>query len=286
MVGGSHAAWDGMACRGAHELSGVLCGVPCLPAWHGVLLCAAGVSPCTQATSNRQFELNCLRTCPLWPALASSHRDRITTTFQSSTNSLQRLHTTTMLSQKSYQRLTSPHRLMTANLSPSRTAAAPQERARGRVAVSAAASSPQLPQPIAEPLAFTKALVTVAVRHLTESALDAAADLSIALAEQPRRMREFADEVQAAAVLELQNSGQQQPQRLLSSTSSASSGQNDSSGSGGAGSMSSAAGRPDLEALVDDLRADIAASRALLQQIRAGTPPGSQPGTQSTRRSR
>lgn len=152
--------------------------------------------------------------------------------------------------------------------------------------VSAAASSQQLPQPIAEPLAYTKALVTVAVRHLTESALDAAADLSIALAEQPRRMREFADEVQAAAARDLQ----QQPQRLLSATLSASSSSSQngsSSGGGGASSMTGGtAGRQDLEALVDDLRADIAASRALLQQIRAGSPPGSQPGTQSTRRSR
>lgn len=151
--------------------------------------------------------------------------------------------------------------------------------------VSAAASSQQLPQPIAEPLAYTKALVTVAVRHLTESALDAAADLSIALAEQPRRMREFADEVQAAAARDLQ----QQPQRLLSATLSASSSSQNGSSSGGGGASSmtgGTAGRQDLEALVDDLRADIAASRALLQQIRAGSPPGSQPGTQSTRRSR
>lgn len=189
-----------------------------------------------------------------------------------------------MLSQKSCHRLGSPQHLMPANLPHTRTA--PKQRCRS-AAVSAAASSQQLPQPIAEPLAYTKALVTVSVRHLTEFGLDAAADLSIALAEQPRRMREFVDEVQAAAARELQSSGQQQPQRLLSATSSASSSQNgSSSGGGGASSMTSTAGRQDLEALVDDLRADIAASRALLQQIRAGSPPGSQPGTQSTRRSR
>jgi hypothetical protein len=79
------------------------------------------------------------------------------------------------------------------------------------------------------------------------------------LAEQPQRMREFADEVQAAADRELQSSGQQQ--RLLSTTSSGS-GQGSTAGN-------NSSGRQDLEALVDDLRADIAASRALLQQIRA-----------------
>lgn len=84
------------------------------------------------------------------------------------------------------------------------------------------------------------------------------------LAEQPQRMREFAEEVQAAAERELQGSGQQQQQRLLSTTSSAS-----TSAPAGTTSGSSGGSRQDLEALVDDLRADIAASRALLQQIRA-----------------
>lgn len=253
-----------------------LCGVPCLP-------CGFALERWLDASRTYQLQFNIIAGRLVvfgGPATQIGSAPQIL----KAANSLPPQNTTTMLPRKSCQRLASPQHLMAANLSPNRTAA-PQQRATRRVAVSAAASSPQLPQPIAEPLAFTKALVTVAVRHLTESALDAAADLSIALAEQPRRMREFADEVQAAAVLELQNSGQQQPQRLLSSTSSASSGQNGNSSSGGAGSMSRAAGRPDLEALVDDLRADIAASRALLQQIRAGTPPGSQPGTQSTRRS-
>jgi uncharacterized protein (DUF305 family) len=127
-------------------------------------------------------------------------------------------------------------------------------------------------------VAYTKAFAAVVLRHLTESALDTAAEVSIQLAEAPKRMRQFAEEVQDAADRELQGSGQQQ-QRLLSSSSSASSGKGSSSGS----SMSSSAGRPDLEALVDDLRADIAASRALLQQIRTGNT-GSQAGTQSTRR--
>ncbi len=81
------------------------------------------------------------------------------------------------------------------------------------------------------------------------------------LAEQPQRMREFADQVQAAAEREMLGFGQQQ-QRLLTATSSAST----SAQSSTAGSSSS---KQDLEALVDDLRADIAASRALLQQIRA-----------------
>jgi len=148
---------------------------------------------------------------------------------------------------------------------------------RRSLVAAAAASDPlsQLPQPIAEPLAYSKAFATVMLRHMTEAALDAAAELSMQIAEQPKRMREFSEEVQAAAERELKSSTGQQ-QQLLATTSSASSGQA-SSGSTSSGS----AGSTDLEALVDDLRADIAASRALLQQIRSSSN-GTQ--TQSSRR--
>lgn len=185
-----------------------------------------------------------------------------------------------MLTHKACQRLASPYRPGTAHAAVAAANLPPTQSLRRSVAVAAAASDPisQLPQPIAEPLAYAKAFAAVAIRHLTESAMDAAAEVSIQLAEQPKRMREFSEEVQAAAERELQNSGQQ-TQRLLTATSSASSGQ----GSSSISSMASSAGSTDLEALVDDLRADIAASRALLQQIRAGNT-GSQSGTQSTRR--
>jgi hypothetical protein len=114
----------------------------------------------------------------------------------------------------------------------------------------------------------------VVLRHLTESAMDAAAEVSIQLAEQPRRMRDFAEEVQAAADREMAGLGQPQ-QRFLSSSSSASS---SSSRGGSSGTSGSSSGNSqDLEALVDELRADIAASRALLQQIRT-----SSGGTQAT----
>lgn len=186
-----------------------------------------------------------------------------------------------MLSSKSGLRLCHQHHPVAhtaANLSPT-TKPGPSRRS---IVAAAAASDPfgQLPQPIAEPVAYTKAFAAVVLRYLAESALDTAAEVSIQLAEAPKRMRQFAEEVQDAADRELQGSGQQQ-QRLLSSSSLASSVQGSSSSSGS--SMSSSAGRPDLEAMVDDLRADIAASRALLQQIRAGNT-GSQAGTQSTRR--
>lgn len=103
--------------------------------------------------------------------------------------------------------------------------------------------------------------------------MDAAAEVSIQLAEQPRRMRDFAEDVQAAADRELAGLGQPQ-QQLLSSSSSASS----SAKGGGSGTSGSSSSNPqDLEALVDELRADIAASRALLQQIRT-----SSGGTQAT----
>lgn len=152
---------------------------------------------------------------------------------------------------------------------------------RRSLASAAAASDPlsQLPQPIAEPLAYSKAFATVMLRHMTEAALDAAADISMQIAEQPKRMREISEEVQAAAERELKSSTGQQ-QRLLTSTSSASSGQ--ASSSTGGSTSSGSAGSADLEALVDDLRADIAASRALLQQIRSSSSNGTQ--TQPSRR--
>jgi uncharacterized protein YceH (UPF0502 family) len=86
--------------------------------------------------------------------------------------------------------------------------------------------------------------------------------INIAIAEQPRRMKEFQDEVQAVAQRELQGSSSRQG--LLASSSSSSSGSSSST------SSSSNAGSKDLEAIVDELRADIAASRALLQQIKTG----------------
>ena len=139
----------------------------------------------------------------------------------------------------------------------------------------AAANDPlsQLPQPIAEPLAYGKAFTNVVLRYVTEAAMDAAAELSMQVAEQPKRMREFTEEVQAAAERELRSAGGQQ-QRLLTASTSASSGQQPSTAGGSIGSSGS--GHADLEALVDDLRADIAASRALLQHIRSsgnGTQP-------------
>jgi hypothetical protein len=86
--------------------------------------------------------------------------------------------------------------------------------------------------------------------------------VNIAIAEQPRKMREFQDEVQAVAERELQGSSSRQG--LLASSSSSSNGSSSSS------SSSNTSGGKDLEAIVDELRADIAASRALLQQIKTG----------------
>jgi hypothetical protein len=77
-------------------------------------------------------------------------------------------------------------------------------------------------------------------------------------------MKEFQDEVQAVAERELSSSSRQ-PGLLTSSSSSSGS----SNGSISTSSSNAAAGK-DLEAIVDELRADIAASRALLQQIKTG----------------
>jgi uncharacterized protein YceH (UPF0502 family) len=76
-------------------------------------------------------------------------------------------------------------------------------------------------------------------------------------------MKEFQDEVQAVAERELNGNSNRQPGLLASSSSS-------SSSSSGGISSSNAAASKDLQAIVDELRADIAASRALLQQIKTG----------------
>ncbi|WIA41995.1 hypothetical protein OEZ86_009294 [Tetradesmus obliquus] len=123
-------------------------------------------------------------------------------------------------------------------------------------------------------------MVTVASRRAAEVALDCASQMGIAIAEQPRRMKEFQDEVQAVAERELQSSSRQ-PGLLASSSSGSSS----SSSSSSSTSSSSAAANKDLEAIVDELRADIAASRALLQQIKTGDMGPLGPTTSSSKRS-
>lgn len=148
-------------------------------------------------------------------------------------------------------------------------------------AASSSSSAPAFPLPgpqtvLARTLAYARAVTDVAARRLADAALDAAADISICLAEQPQRLQELAAEIQAAAERELHGGGQQ---GLLSSSSSSS-----ASGSGSSsGDRSSSSSLPDLEATVDELRADIAACRSLLQQIRSGSPPPAPAGGASSR---
>lgn len=162
-----------------------------------------------------------------------------------------------------------PHRSSTTSRTqqqhhPTFCAVSPHTAHRRTVSCAAASNEPFSQLSLAEPLAYSKAFADVALRHLTDAAMDAAAEFSMQLAEQPKRMREFAEEVQAAAQKELQGN---QQQRLLAATSSA--GSSGQQGRGGnSSSLSGLANQADLAALVDDLRADIAASRALLQQIR------------------
>lgn len=132
-----------------------------------------------------------------------------------------------------------------------------------RIAHTQAASTAELsaPEPLQSQVAYAKAFMTVALRHASEAALDTAASINMLMAEQPRRMQEFQNEIQAVVEREMRGSSQ----RLITSRSSASS---SSQGNSSSATGSSAGTAVDLEALIDELRADIAACRSLIQQIR------------------
>lgn len=149
-----------------------------------------------------------------------------------------------------------------------------------RVLMRAAAGAPP-PEPLAAllepvmpllaPLAYVKAASDVAAQRATQAFLDVAVAAQSAIAESPQRLADFDAEVRALADRELQQLGQ--PGLLLpASTSASNSGTSGSTGAAGGGGGGASAGPQDLATVVDELRADIAASRALLQQLRSGTP--------------
>lgn len=124
--------------------------------------------------------------------------------------------------------------------------------------------------PLLAPLAYAKAASDVAVQRAAQALLDAAVATQSALIESPQRLADFDAEVRALADRELQQLGR--PGLLLPAGSGVPA-PGSSSTAAGSSSDGKAAAPQDLETVVDELRADIAASRALLQQLRAGAAP-------------
>eukprot|EP00775_Hariotina_reticulata_P003801 gene3801-4058_t len=115
-----------------------------------------------------------------------------------------------------------------------------------------------------ELLAYGRAFLTVLSKRVTDASLDAVSQVQLVLAELPVELREFQGEVQAAAARELQQGATMLVQQNSSSDGrAAQTSVNSSKGS------STRNGPQDLGAVVDELRADIAASRSLLQQMRS-----------------
>jgi len=121
-----------------------------------------------------------------------------------------------------------------------------------------------------EVLAYGRAFLTVLSKRLADASLDAISQVQLVLAEMPVELREFQGQVEAAAARELQ----QTSTTLALQTSSSSSSSNGSMRAAQTSLNSSKGGSTrdnpqDLGAVVDELRADIAASRSLLQQMRS-----------------
>eukprot|EP00197_Chlamydomonas_leiostraca_P004129 CAMPEP_0202872932 /NCGR_PEP_ID=MMETSP1391-20130828/22287_1 /ASSEMBLY_ACC=CAM_ASM_000867 /TAXON_ID=1034604 /ORGANISM="Chlamydomonas leiostraca, Strain SAG 11-49" /LENGTH=140 /DNA_ID=CAMNT_0049554079 /DNA_START=201 /DNA_END=623 /DNA_ORIENTATION=- len=135
---------------------------------------------------------------------------------------------------------------------------------------------PQLPVPlpaavssssydILQAFFYGRAFAITLSKRLGEAVVDAVAEVSRAAAERPQRLKDFQDEVAALARKEMADASV--PERAGSS-----------GGGGGADGSSTGTSEADVQALVDDLRAEIAYSRAILQQMRTGGKSGAPPG--------
>lgn len=115
-----------------------------------------------------------------------------------------------------------------------------------------------------ELLAYSRAFLTVLSKRLADASLDAVSQVQLVLAELPVEMQEFQGQVQAAAARELQQGST--IAALQNSSSGSAKTQTSLNSSKGSSTRD---GPQDLGAVVDELRADIAASRSLLQQMRS-----------------
>ncbi|GBF89401.1 hypothetical protein Rsub_01973 [Raphidocelis subcapitata] len=137
-------------------------------------------------------------------------------------------------------------------------------RRRGGRIVAAAAGADDPLQALLAPLSYGRAFAAVAARRLGELAAAAAGEAGKAASEAPAWLQEFQSEVEAAAREGMGGGG-----GAFGDDGAGGGGWSGGGGSGGGSGRLPTAGAGD-GAIVDELRADIAASRAVLQQLREG----------------
>jgi hypothetical protein len=115
-----------------------------------------------------------------------------------------------------------------------------------------------------ELLAYSRAIFSVLSKRLADASLDAVSQVQLVLAELPVELQEFQGQVQAAAARELQHGS-----TIAALPNSSSGSANTKTSLNSSKGSSTRDGPQDLGAVVDELRADIAASRSLLQQMRS-----------------
>ncbi|KIZ01047.1 hypothetical protein MNEG_6916 [Monoraphidium neglectum] len=155
--------------------------------------------------------------------------------------------------------------------------AAPRpQRARRALHVAAAASLPDNPsRSVLEAFYYGKAFATVLNTRLGELAASALGDASRAATDLPLQLQKFQDEVQSLVREELgaagAGAGAGPAAALVGGAPAGSSSGGGALPTGGAGDgvRGYNTAPTDLQAIVDELRADIAASRAVLQQLKS-----------------
>ncbi|KAJ9521043.1 hypothetical protein QJQ45_022767 [Haematococcus lacustris] len=147
-------------------------------------------------------------------------------------------------------------------------------------------SSPSGNYDILEAFFYGRALAITLSRRLSEVVVEVVSEISKAAAERPQRVREFQEEVATLARQEMASASLPSRSTGLAASGSGSTSSSSSSGSlgGQLGQQAAGGGAPsspeELQVVVDDLRAEIAYSRAILQQMRAGSK-GAGAGTSS-----
>lgn len=122
---------------------------------------------------------------------------------------------------------------------------------------------------ILESFYYGRALAVTLNRWVGEAVVEVVSEISKQAAEQPQRLKDFQAEVEAAVRQEMAAGG------APAAPTAAPAGQSGSAaagrlGKGAAGGKKAAPPPPvDVQATVDEVRADIAASRSLIQQIKA-----------------
>ncbi|KAF5840114.1 hypothetical protein DUNSADRAFT_17715 [Dunaliella salina] len=130
---------------------------------------------------------------------------------------------------------------------------------------SSTAPSDQSTYDILQAFFYGRALARTFQKRLGDTVADAVAEVSKAAAERPQRIREFQEEIAALARQDMSAFSIEEPPKAASS-----------SGSRGGGASQSQQ-IEDPEAIVDDLRADIAYCRSWIQQMKNSDGPAESP---------